>query len=799
VRPLRLEIEGFTSFRDRVVLDFTELDLFAITGPTGAGKSSLIDAMVFALYGQVPRVGNEYRQLLSHGKERLSVRLDFSVGSDRYRVVRTMRASGAPQTRLERTSLDPPEALADRVKEANEEVERIVGLDYDAFTRSVVLPQGQFDAFLKGEPRERRKILVALLNLQVYERMHEAANRRGMDAGKEAAFIEKQLLTDYAGATPEALEGRRAELLAAEQARAAAETALASLGEAVEAAHRLRASRREAEGLEREAAVEGERAKQAEAVRAEAATRREALAGSVRGLEDRLAASGGDGERQGRLQEARPLLRQLSDVAPLRARLEDESRQGKARLAAKKKDSEAAGKSVPAAEKALGLAEAAEQAARARREELQRQHAAHGLRLTLEPGEPCPVCTQPVVLLPPAGKAPETGEAELGRAAQAVKMARMALADAQLGVERLRGETGRIEAEALQAEKLLAEAAERIAGLQGGLKDLGFGAAAKKDPSALLRDLEAELQQLDKARLEKTRLEAEHKRLQAEHGALQAREAAETAKAEEARRRGEEIEARRASAAAALDEAQASLSAALHRAGLPPPQTRDGRDEADLLESRREGARRDALRAAEAAARLGAEAAAMERNVARAAELREKKRTLDARAALAQSLALHLRADQFLAYVQEEALRALAQDGSRHLRRLSQGRYSLRCEDQEFFVIDHWNADGQRSVKTLSGGETFLASLGLALALAESLATLSAQGRAAEALESLFLDEGFGTLDSATLDQVREAIEALHGGERMVGLVTHIAELAEQMPARVEVGRSERGATLHIN
>ena len=114
-------------------------------------------------------------------------------------------------------------------------------------------------------------------------------------------------------------------------------------------------------------------------------------------------------------------------------------------------------------------------------------------------------------------------------------------------------------------------------------------------------------------------------------------------------------------------------------------------------------------------------------------------------------------------------------------------------------MVDHWNADAQRSVKTLSGGETFLASLGLALALAESLATLSAQGCASEALESLFLDEGFGTLDPETLAQVVQALEALHGGERMVGLITHLPELAEQMPARVAVGRSDRGATLTIS
>jgi exonuclease SbcC len=92
-------------------------------------------------------------------------------------------------------------------------------------------------------------------------------------------------------------------------------------------------------------------------------------------------------------------------------------------------------------------------------------------------------------------------------------------------------------------------------------------------------------------------------------------------------------------------------------------------------------------------------------------------------------------------------------------------------------------------VKTLSGGETFLASLALALALAESLARLSAGGHAVEALDSLFLDEGFGTLDGETLDIVVAALDALHGGQRLVGIVTHVRDLAERMPARLEVRR----------
>jgi exonuclease SbcC len=101
-------------------------------------------------------------------------------------------------------------------------------------------------------------------------------------------------------------------------------------------------------------------------------------------------------------------------------------------------------------------------------------------------------------------------------------------------------------------------------------------------------------------------------------------------------------------------------------------------------------------------------------------------------------------------------------------------------------------------VKTLSGGETFLASLALALALAESLAGLASEDRTTDALESLFLDEGFGTLDPETLAQVVQALDALHGGRRMVGVVTHLPELAAQLPARIEVSRGEGTARILV-
>ena len=86
----------------------------------------------------------------------------------------------------------------------------------------------------------------------------------------------------------------------------------------------------------------------------------------------------------------------------------------------------------------------------------------------------------------------------------------------------------------------------------------------------------------------------------------------------------------------------------------------------------------------------------------------------------------------------------LTEAGTTRLRSLSQQHYSLRHDGNDFLVVDHWNADRERSVRTLSGGETFLASLALSLALAERIAALAGGEHGGAALECLFLDEGFG-------------------------------------------------------
>ncbi|MFL5767175.1 MAG: SbcC/MukB-like Walker B domain-containing protein, partial [Actinomycetota bacterium] len=160
------------------------------------------------------------------------------------------------------------------------------------------------------------------------------------------------------------------------------------------------------------------------------------------------------------------------------------------------------------------------------------------------------------------------------------------------------------------------------------------------------------------------------------------------------------------------------------------------------------------------------------------------------------ALAKELRADRVISFLQAEALQLLAAAGSDRLATLSSGRYRLAFEDDEFFVVDTWNGEERRSVRTLSGGETFLASLALALALSEQVRSLSVSEKAR--IDSLFLDEGFGTLDPESLEVVVDAIEQLGGDGRMVGVITHVQELAIRLPARVEVEKSPRGSRLKV-
>ncbi len=196
MRPLRLELEGFTVYKKPQTIDFEKLNFFIIQGKTGAGKTSIVDAITYALYGKVPRYGssrNTTSMLLSKGSKKLRVTLEFSVNGRKFRIERFYRET--PREDILRVE-EEGKRLNLKKTEVEAWVERITGLDYKTFTKVILLPQGEFDRFLKpSSPRERREILINLLNLEVFERVRQLASESYKSLEGKAEALRKELQT----------------------------------------------------------------------------------------------------------------------------------------------------------------------------------------------------------------------------------------------------------------------------------------------------------------------------------------------------------------------------------------------------------------------------------------------------------------------------------------------------------------------------------------------------------------------------------------------------------------------------
>ncbi len=207
MRPMTLDMQGFASFRDEAHVDFGDAEFFALVGPTGSGKSTVIDAMTFALYGSVPRWGRKgmVSLALSPTVARGTVKLVFEVERQRYVVARELRRVGAAVSQraasLERLADprglaapgDQTFPMAKDLDGVNEAVEKLLGLKYEDFTQCVVLPQGQFAAFLHAKPAERQDILLRLLGAEHYRLMMMRANQRASVAAQRAGTYGEEL------------------------------------------------------------------------------------------------------------------------------------------------------------------------------------------------------------------------------------------------------------------------------------------------------------------------------------------------------------------------------------------------------------------------------------------------------------------------------------------------------------------------------------------------------------------------------------------------------------------------------
>jgi exonuclease SbcC len=856
VRPVRLELKGFTAYRDAQVLPFEHLDLFAVTGPTGSGKSSLLDAMTYALFGKVARVGVQASHLIAQGQPRLSVMFDFDVDGGRYRVTRTTGRRAAQTTvRLERCDAGEWVSFgegADRVREATAMIKDLIGLDFRAFTRSVLLPQGQFQEFLVGDPKDRRAILTELLDLRLFERMAAKAGERAREARGAAKAKEEVLAGPLATIDRDAVrqaKKRAKDLRAGSERMIEVERSLEDLCKAWDAERRrieaLGALAQEAEDLSEQAAeigrAMGSLARDVERSDERIAAAEQNVAKSAAGAEEAAVALAAAEETLGTLEDLAGLRAGLEELARLEAR----SRAAEEALGGAQAGVEDGTKSLTVATEvteAAGIEYQRFAAAKAKAEDAYHQAHEADLVATLTtgkmPGDPCPICSHPLEQVPKSGaRALETAKRELDRATEAEKRAgeiwgRAERDEAAAQRDLLAAEQHLSDRQA-DVERCAKERSVLLPGLVGSL-----GGELPPDPVAevqrrarRIQDLSADLERSVAAKVE---AQAGVSAAREEAGSLAGRAVEATVRLQAlpvpALLKRAAAEARGLEAPSALSEAvpaeagQAAVVAAAWAKALSElagtlasaaDESRRGLE--DLLDRARDQLPdgipmklvtnvEELLAAVRSTARdLVGEAASASTAANRMAEqLKEKEallrevRALGEQAGVYHALAGELRADRLISFLQGEALELLAAAGSERLLFLSQDRYRLVFdrEEDEFYVEDRQNGDERRSVRTLSGGETFLASLGLALALAEQIPTVAVTHRSH--LQSLFIDEGFGALDAESLEVATEALSRLGGQDRLVGVITHVAELAEKMPVRVVVEKLPTGSRLDV-
>ncbi|MEV4547744.1 SMC family ATPase [Nonomuraea wenchangensis] len=808
MRPLLLHLDHFGSFRDPVTVDFSDTDYFALVGPTGAGKSTIIDAVCFALYGTVPRWGREgaVAHALAPSVAAGKVAMVFDSDGRRYGVVRAMvrDAKGAVRTKEARLDELDPAAPLEQAFEAvvkplaegegvTPEAQRVTGLEYRFFTQCVVLPQGRFAEFLHAAPRERQDLLVQLLDADVYELIRQRAAREEESARQEASFARDQLaklsgaseeaerelaermealrrLSDAIGADLDLLRAREGDIRRAEQERAAVAERQAVLARLAmpEAVPTLASARRAA----------------AEAV--------ETLAREVATLEadeheafEALAALGDRGAPRAELAALEARERLAADAARTRA------------------EAEAAVTGLAGLAAAAEIAEQAAGAAEERRERLRDAHAAAHLVHRLAVGEPCPVCHHPVAELPlhrsPADM--RTADRALAQAREQAQRARAAHAKAETSASLLARQAEGLESQlaALPAPGDRAELEARLAEIAKADAVAGEARAAVRAARGRLQRARDHAGQVEHQTASAWQaLESARDRLLVSGGRLDPVQEESSGDAppplvrDDLHRAWEELLAWRDRAAeaarAALAARERQLAEARDRLAADRRRLAERLAEHGVVPPR--DASPDQLGAAVAGALARAESDLdrLREERRRAADLEQRVAMKEHEAKVAHELALRLRANAFERWLCAEALAVLVATASETLRELSDGQYELALADRtgDIEVIDHAEAGLRRSARTLSGGETFQAALALALALS---------GAVAKSLDSIFLDEGFGTLDPATLDTVATTLERLAAGQdRMIGLVTHVPALAERVPVRFEVSRDGKGS-----
>jgi len=812
MRPRELSMRGFRSYQGEVTFDFRGRRLVGVVGPIGAGKSTILDGIAFALFGRTSRVQRETRTLINQLSDAAHVRLTFEVDGDIWRITRVLKRKGQGQVQLVRLAADDPDAEHQETvvldRQVRERVERLLGMDFDTFGRSVLLAQNRFAEFLLASDAPRNAVLKGVFGYERFDAALGATRERVARAETAVAMLDADSVRlVQARAELEAVRADRDGALARRDTLAELKPVIDGLdAEATEAANRTKRADRELALVQRVAAGVPDdgtvavvllAASDAERDVAAAADAAETASGERR---DADAAREAAGERIGELRGFADLIAQkdaqaaaVTAAETAFARATDSVKTADENVARTAGARDAADEAASDAATAVSEADDAIVAADEAVHEAQHAEMATTLRRTLVPGERCPVCAQPVQKKPRAGAAAGLKAAERARAAAATRRdkaarsherATAAAAKAAAQATAALTDQQRAMAALEEAETAARNVEAKLAATKSALVDqLGEG-----DPAALLDEREAELREAEKS----ARAAAEQER-----GARDALDAARKA-ATEATGRVATVRERLAASWGALGEetldddlehAAARLrttlddrtnDATFERTAAAEAAGEVAKQRAATLEAAGLEANADVaawltqaeVRAAEASERVHG----IERTLEAGADLTERIETARTDLTLAQRLRDDLQPSRFVAWLLGEERAALAELASVHLEALTDGDFRF-TDDETFHIVDV-NAGGTvRAPDSLSGGETFLASLALALALAEMVT------RGGSRLDSFFLDEGFGSLDPEHIELAMHGIEHLvTGADRLVMLVSHV----EQMHALIE-------------
>jgi len=908
MRIHRLELTGVGPFKDRQVIDFDPLadaGLFLIDGPTGTGKSTIIDAIVYALFGVVSGSSDldRIRSTFCGEDDPTGVKCTFSVDGRRHEISRVPRGARDPnepnkkaksaaarQVLIELASDGAELKSMVRDDEIRQHIEGLLRMNADQFRRLVVLPQGKFAELLVMKPKDRLEALGSLLGEEFFDRLQDELQAEG-DRAKERRSAATVAVTQacerlagrlsaYLGPAGERAEGEGSdftdftdEAVPEADRIAAVDALLAGLTDRADRAQADRAQAQQAAGAAEAAAASAERLVQAlegiGAAQESVQLARTELDAADAGIEDvavttrigelRQLAGGLEGHAQWESEsDARAAARAAKaakeascrdSLAQLQAE-QGQFPQVRAQLSARKDQAttQAAALASAAADReritglldkasqlealaprqgqalaALAESQAAGQRADADldaatgtwhglvRAQLEQQ-AAH-LAQQLVDGAPCPVCgsgDHPDPARPAAGTQMVAEEA-INRAQQAVDEAKRAQQQAQQRVAgdqdaaqaisdqlaTLRGALGSTTGAALSAELAAVEERLELAReAEKSLQDLGqeLELLANRE-QAIGEQITATAAQAAGLASELALMDQVEQERMAQIRVLIGEAASATDLLRSTQRRVDALEAL-GEALSMLAEAAAAVPAEdrtqpLAQARQAAEEARAKADSAEAARNRADEAAlvlvdavRDATPLAEAFRSL-----LQERSTVREAT---KDAIFLADLATARSSA-NTRGLQLRSYALQRRFEGVLQASSHHLHRMSSGRFSLELNEDRagaghsglgIAVFDSWSGTRQ-DPKSLSGGETFYAALSLALGLAEVIRSETG----GSALETLFVDEGFGSLDQDTLYRVLEQLDALRAGGRAVGVVSHVTEMKEQIAERIEVRR----------